>query len=381
MEMNQGSGTKNQEAKEYQRIKKSLGLFHFVLTPVLLVVWCVTPLATLTRDFVAIISDVVFIQVALFFVLFSLFFFVIDLPISFYSGFIIEHRFALSNLSFSKWVAETLKRTVLSFLFALFLVEGLYGLIRSQPNFWWLWAWVLYAGVSWIMGKLFPVFIVPLFYKYQPLPEGELRTRVLSLLSRFGLPAANLFSINLSKTTKKANAAFMGLGKTKRVVLSDTLIKQFSAQEIEQVVAHELGHFKHKDIWKQLTLGLAISFLCFFAGFYAMREMFPLLNLSSSADLAGMPLLFLIFMLVNYFAMPVTNVFSRKCEYAADRFALEACRDKDVFISMMNKLGEVNLADPDPAAWYEFIFYSHPSNKKRIAAAELWANNEFKNAK
>ena len=117
------------------------------------------------------------------------------------------------------------------------------------------------------MGKLFPVFIVPLFYKYQPLPDGELKSRILALLSRYGLPAANLFSINLSKTTKKANAAFMGLGKTKRVVLSDTLLEQFSSEEIEQVVAHELGHFKHQDIWKQLGLGFFISFVCFIQDF------------------------------------------------------------------------------------------------------------------
>ncbi len=364
--------TETRNAKEYQRIKKTLALFHLVLTPALLILWVFSGLSIGAREWALNCAPNPFTEVAVFFVLFSLFFFLIDLPLSYYSGFVIEHRFALSNLTFGKWVWEMLKRTLLSFGFSLLLIEGLYALIRFQPYSWWLWAWVAYAGISWVLGKLFPVFIVPLFYKYQPLPEGELRTRILGLLSRYGLPAANLFSLNLSKTTKKANAAFMGIGKTKRVVLSDTLLAQFSAEEIEQVVAHELGHFKHRDIWKQLSLGLVISFLCFGAGFYGINQMVSLLGLRSAADPAGLPLIFLIFLAISYLSLPVTNGFSRVCEYAADRFALDACRNREVFISMMDKLGKVNLADPDPAAWYEWLFYDHPSIKKRIAAAKNW---------
>lgn len=369
--MNQESGTQDQ-AKEYQRIKKNLSLVNLFLTPALLAVWSFSGLSIFLREQVLGVSVNPFWEVGCFFAIFSLISLLIDLPLSYYSGFVIEHRFALSNLTFSKWVQETLKRTLLSFAFSLLLIQGLYFLIRFQPESWWLWAWALYAVLGWVMGKLFPVFIVPLFYKYQPLQAGDLKTRVLALLARFGMPAANLFSLNLSKTTKKANAVFMGLGKTKRVVLSDTLLAQFTPAEIEQVVAHELGHFKHKDIWKQMALGLVISFICFSFAFYGMENGVAVLGLRSAADPAGLPLLFLIFLAVNYLAMPLTNGFSRKCEFAADRFALDACRDKDVFVSMMDKLGRVNLSDPDPDAWYEWLFYSHPSIKKRIAAAEAW---------
>ncbi|HRK61154.1 MAG TPA: M48 family metallopeptidase [Candidatus Omnitrophota bacterium] len=364
--------TDSSRAKEYQRIKKMLSLVHLLLTPALLALWVLTPLASETRQMTVSFTDNPWIQVAVFFAVFSLFFFIIDFPLSFYSGFILEHRFQLSNLSLWGWIWEMKKRAVLSFLFSLALIQGLYFLIRFQPGSWWLWAWAAYAGVSWIMGKLFPVFVVPLFYKYQTLPEGELRSRILSLLSRFGLPAANIFSLNLSKTTKKANAAFMGLGKTKRVVLSDTLLEQFTLAEVEQVVAHELGHFKHGDIWKQLGLGLAISLLCFYLGYLGMESFALGLGLQSAADPASLPLLMLIFLGIAYISMPLTNGFSRVCEYAADRFALEACRDRDVFVSMMGKLGALNLADPDPPAWYEFLFYDHPSIKKRILAAQKW---------
>ncbi len=359
-------------AKEYQRIKKTLSLVHLFLTPALLALWIFTPLSIMVQEFAVSASDIAFLQVALFFLLFSLFFFIIDLPLSFYSGFVIEHRFQVSNLTFLGWLRENGKRSLLSFVFSLVLIQGLYFLIERRTSDWWLWAWAAYAGVSFIMGKLFPVFIVPLFYKYQPLPEGELKDRILALLKRFGLPAANLFSINLSKTTKKANAAFMGLGKTKRVVLSDTLLENFTPAEIEQVVAHELGHFKHQDIWKQLGLGLSISLICFYLGYQGVENMLSVAGLETAADVAGLPLLMLIFLGVSYVSMPITNGFSRSCEFAADRFALDACRDRDTFISMMNKLGKLNLSDPDPAPWYEFIFYSHPSNKKRIAAAQSW---------
>lgn len=367
-------GTRNEEtrAKEYQRIKKTLSLVHLFLTPLLLAIWIFTPLSISTQEVVGTLAAGQWVQVAFFFALFSVFFFVADFPFAFYSGFIIEHRFQISNLSLKGWCLETVKRSALSFLFALLLIEGLCLLIRLRGNDWWLWAWAAYAGVSFMIGKLFPVFIVPLFYKYQPLAEGELKTRILALLSRFGLPAAHLFSINLSKTTKKANAAFMGLGKTKRVVLSDTLIENFTPAEVEQVVAHELGHFKHRDIWKQLGLGLVISLVCFYLGFQGLQKMIPLLGLESASDVAGLPLLMLIFLLVSYGSLPITNGFSRICEYAADRFALEACRDKEVFQSMMAKLGRLNLADPDPSPIYEFVFYSHPSIKKRIAAVQGW---------
>lgn len=361
------------KAKQYQSIKKRLMLLHLFLTPLLLAFWSFSGTTTAVRALVSSWCSHPAAEVGLFFTLFSVFFFVIDFPLSFYSGFILEHCFSLSNLSFGGWLKEMLKRSLLSYAFSLLLIEGLYLLIRFQPQTWWFWSWAGYAGISWVLGKLFPVFIVPLFYKYLPIPEGELRSRILALLSRYDLPAANLFSLNLSKTTKKANAAFMGLGKTKRVVLSDTLLEQFTPAEIEQVVAHELGHFKHKDIWKQLGLGLVISFVCFLAGFYGVEHGVNKLHLKSAADVAGLPLLMLIFMGVHYLSLPVVNGFSRVCEYAADRFALDACGDRDVFISMMDKLGKVNLADPSPAAWYEWLFYDHPSIQKRISAARAWS--------
>jgi len=224
-----------------------------------------------------------------------------------------------------------------------------------DPAHWWIWAWASYAFLSYVLGKVFPVLIVPLFYKYGKLEDKELETKVLALAARFDMPVGNVYSLNLSKTTKKANAAFMGIGKTKRVVLSDTLIQNFTHSEVEVVVAHELGHYKHHDVWRLLAFGLGASLIAFAVGFGGMNALVPALSLSSAADVAGLPLLFLIFYIVNLVLMPVTNGYSRRRERAADIFALKALATREVFISCMAKLGEQNLADPEPPAWLSLI--------------------------
>jgi STE24 endopeptidase len=359
------------KAKEYQIIRRRLSLFHLILTPSLLGILIASGWTFgMRQNAVALAGASDWGVVAVYFVLFSLYFLIFDLPLSFYSGFVLEHQFGLSNQDFGQWLMELLKKTLLSFALSLVLLECLYVIIRVDPLRWWLWAWAAYAFVSYILGKIFPVVIVPLFYKYGKLEDKELEARVLKLAARFDMPVGNVFSLNLSKTTKKANAAFMGIGRTKRVVLSDTLIHHFTHAEVEVVVAHELGHYKHHDVWRLLALGLAASLIAFAVGFWGIRALAEMLALSSSADVAGLPLLFLIFYAVNLILMPLLNGYSRRRERAADRFALKALETRDVFISCMKKLGEQNLADPEPPAWYEWFFYDHPSIGKRIAMAE-----------
>ncbi|HOW87554.1 MAG TPA: M48 family metallopeptidase [Candidatus Omnitrophota bacterium] len=365
------------KAREYQAIRRRLTLFHLALTPALLVILVASGWTFLMRqNAVALTGSSEWRVVAVYFVLFSLFFLIFDLPLSFYSGFILEHRFGLSNQSFAAWLWDTAKKTLLSFVLSLALLECLYWIIRAEPLRWWLWAWAAYAFVSYILGKVFPVLIVPLFYKYGKLEDKELEGKVLKLAARFDMPVGNVYSINLSKTTKKANAAFMGIGKTKRIVLSDTLISGFTHPEIEVVVAHELGHYKHHDVWRLLAFGLFASLLAFAAGFWGMNRSVAWLGLSSAADIAGLPLLFLIFYIVNLVLTPLTSGYSRRRERAADIFALKALGDRDVFISCMSKLGEQNLADPEPPAWYEWLFYDHPSIGRRIGMAKDWKSDE-----
>ena len=363
----------HEKAREYQIIRRRLSLFHLVLTPSLLVILLASGWTFgMRQNAIALVGAGDWGVVGVYFVLFSLFFLIFDLPLSFYSGFVLEHQFGLSNQNFGQWIVDALKKILLSFALSLLLLECLYQIIRSDPFRWWLWAWAAYAFVSYILGKVFPVLIVPLFYKYGKLEDRELETKVLALAARFGMPVGNVFSLNLSKTTKKANAAFMGLGRTKRVVLSDTLIQNFTHPEVEVVVAHELGHYKHHDVWRLLAFGLAASLIAFAVGFWGMNRLNASVGLSTSADVAGLPLLFLIFYLVNLGLTPLMNGYSRRRERAADLFALKALETQDAFISCMKKLGEQNLADPEPPAWYEWLFYDHPSIGRRVAAAEKW---------
>ena len=363
--------TNKEKAKEYQGIRRKLTLFHLMLTPALLGILLASGWTFgMRQNAIALAGINDWGVVAVYFVLFSLFFLIFDLPLAFYSGFVLEHQFGLSNQSFGQWLLDLGKKTLLSFALSLGLLECLYWIIRADPAHWWLWSWAAYAFVSYVLGKVFPVVIVPLFYKYGKLEDKELESRVLELAARFDMPVGNVYSINLSKTTKKANAAFMGIGKTKRVVLSDTLIQNFTHPEVEVVVAHELGHYKHRDVWRLLAFGLAASLIAFAAGFLGMNALVPVLSLNSAADMAGLPLLFLIFYIVNLVLMPLMNGYSRRRERAADIFALETLETREVFISCMEKLGEQNLADPEPPAWYEWLFYDHPSIPKRVEMAK-----------
>lgn len=370
--MEKGTGSFG-KAMEYQRIRRRLSLFHLVLTPALLGALLFSGLSFAMRSNALVMAGGnEWGTVAIYFVLFSLYFLIFDLPLAYYSGFALEHQFGLSNQTFRQWLTDFLKKAGLSFALSILLLEGLYFIIRQSPSHWWIWAWGGYAFVSYILGKVFPVVIVPLFYKYGKLEDKSLETKVLALAARFGLPVQNVYSLNLSKTTKKANAAFMGMGRTRRVVLSDTLIDHFDHPEIEIVVAHELGHYKHHDVWRLLGLGLAASLLAFAVGYYGITVFARSLGLASAADAAGLPLLFLIFYAVSFFLMPLQNAYSRHREREADKFALRACGNKDVFISCMRKLGEQNLAETDPPGWYEWLFYDHPSLGKRIKMAERY---------
>jgi STE24 endopeptidase len=365
-----GSASDLDKAKAYQKKKQVLTLFHLFLTPVILGVAVTTPLSSMFKSLALGMTQNLYLALSLYFIFFTLYMLVFDLPFSFYSGFILEHRFELSNQTFGAWFKDFAKKTLLSFAFSLLLIEALFALIWNQPFHWWLFAWAGYVAVSYGLGKVFPVLIVPLFYRYGKIETDSLRNRILALAARYGLPVENVYTLDLSKTTKKANAAFMGIGRTKRVVLSDTLLSHFTEGEIETVVAHEMGHFKHRDIWKQLGFGAATSLAAFWLVFRLIEPASQSFGLEGTADIANLPLLFLIFYFFGLVLLPVQNGFCRRLERAADRFALDACPDKDVFVSCLEKLGKVNLADPHPHPLYEWFFYDHPAIAKRIRMAQ-----------
>ncbi|NOY78066.1 MAG: M48 family metallopeptidase [Calditrichaeota bacterium] len=291
-------------------------------------------------------------------------------PLEVYSGFILEHKYGLSNQTFFQWVWEGVKGVLVGLLIFLPLVIVLYSFLRAFPVWWWVPVGFIIFLFSVVLAQLAPILIFPLFYKFRPVENEELKKKILALCEKVGVQVSAIFSFNLSKTTKKANAAFTGLGKTKRIILSDTLLEKFTPDEIEVVFAHELGHYKRGHIKK----GLVLSFFVIFAGLFLTAVLYRWavhrLGYISVDQIEALPLFFLLFMLYNLIVMPVQNAVSRRFEVQADTFALDLTQKPADFISAMDKLSRLNLSDKEPHPVVEFLFYSHPSIKKRIALAE-----------
>lgn len=361
---------KSEKAKAYQKERQRLTLINLFLTPAILALVLASGLSHLFRNFAERITVQPFVIVGLYFAFLSIVTLLFDYPFSFYSGFVIEHRYGLSNHTFASWLKDVAKKSVLSFALSLVLIELMYAIIWTFPSHWWLISWGGYLFVSYGLGKVFPIWIVPLFYKYGPVANESLKKRIYALAERYQMPLENIYSLNLSKSTKKANAAFMGLGKTKRVVLSDTLLEHFTPDEIEVVVAHELGHFKRRDVWKQLLVGAISSFIAFWLASVWLPVTSENLGFKSVGDVASLPFLFLIFYGFFLVVTPLLNAHSRWIERNADRFALKAFPFREHFVSCMQKLARVNLADPEPHPIFEWFFYDHPSIGKRIRMAQ-----------
>lgn len=360
-----------EKAKAYQRKKYYTVLSHLGLELILLVALIASGMTFLFKQWAQMASPQFYLQLMVYYTFFFLFLWVFGLCFDLYSGYRLEKTYGLSNQNLKGWGIEFLKKSVLSLGLSLPLVLGLYVLIRRFPVHWWIGAWLAFAGVSYLLGQLFPVLIVPLFYRYSRVENEDLRKGIFELVQRFNLPLENVYSLNLSKTTKKANAMFCGLGRTKRLVLSDTLIQNFTVDEIESVVAHELGHFKHKDIWHHLVFNAICSFVGFALASSLLKRLAAALGYAGPQDLAAFPLLYFIFYLFSVLLTPLGNAYSRWREREADRFALKAMGPHG-FIPAMEKLGRLNLADPHPHPLIEWWFYTHPPIGKRIKMARKY---------
>ena len=362
--------------KQYQRRRNWLSLYGLILTLAILLSVIAFRLTFVFYDWAESMTRAHYALAFFYFLFFSLYTLLLSFPLSFYSGFILEHQYALSNQTLVSWFWEWTKKQILSFGISTFLVLGLYALIWHTGSFWWLLGWAGYALFSLVLGKLFPVLIIPLFYKYSPITDQALKAKIEALAGRFDLQIENVYSLNLSKTTKKANAAFTGFGKTKRVILGDTLLDSFTHDEIESVVAHELGHYRNRDIWKQFGFGIALSFVGFWLAFQAIGLFSGPLGYQGAGDVRAFPLMCFIFFIFGLLMSPASNAFSRRAERRADQFSLDTMKNQNSFISAMEKLSTLNLADPNPHPVIEFLLYDHPAIGKRIRMAERHASSK-----
>ncbi len=299
------------------------------------------------------------------------------LPLSYLRGYVVEHRFGLSTQTRVAWFTDTLKALGVALALEVPLITGVYAVIRRSPRWWWLILAGLALPFTVLLAQLWPVLIAPIFNKYEPFRDTALAERIRRLAERAGVRVAAVLRMDMSRQTRKANAFFAGLGGTKRIVLADTLLDNFTPDEIETVVAHELGHQVHRDVWKLVGLGT----LSTLGGAWLLDRLArPLiqryrqrLGFSSIAEPASLPLLSLLAGLLGLLAMPLQNWFSRRfVESRADRYALEQTGRPDVFISAMERLGRVNLSDPSPPMLVKLILYSHPPIAERIQTARAF---------
>ncbi len=361
------------EARRYNRIRRWLGIADAVLGFLLLVVLLATNWSGWLRDLAyrggfQNYTFAVFLYVAMLLLIGK----IVGIGLDYYS-FRLEHRFNLSNQRLRSWIWDEMKGFLVGLVMATIVVELLYFIIRQSPEHWWIITWALFIGLFILMAQIAPVVLFPIFYKFEPLDNEDLKQRLVRLGERAGTRVRGVYKWHLSEKSKKANAALTGLGNTRRIILADTLLDHYSPDEIEAVLAHELGHHVHRHILKSIAVQAGITLLGFWAAnavlHYAIdqRHMFETLS-----DFANLPLLALVSTILSFLLMPVLNAYSRYNERQADRYCFRSIPSIGPFISSMNKLADQNLAERAPSKWVEWFFHSHPAISKRVEAAQAW---------
>src|ERR1039458_1928601 len=296
-----------------------------------------------------------------------------------YYGFRLERKFQLSNQKLRSWLWDEAKGFLVGLVLAGIVVELLYFMIRQSPQHWWLITWALFMGLFILLAQLAPVVLFPIFYKFEPLENEDLRRRLVLLSEHAGTLVRGVYRWKLSEKSKKANAALTGLGGTRRIILADTLLDNYAPEEIEAVLAHELGHHVHRHILKSIFVQAGITLFGFWAANWTLHYAVDQHLFEELSDFANLPLLALVSVVLSFVLMPALNAYSRFNERQADRYAFESIASVEPFISSMNKLAEQNLAERTPSKWVEWFFHSHPAISRRLAAAKEWGRKHNMN--
>ncbi len=353
------------DAKRYHRAKLVLSLIGTVVFLIYAGVWVWWGGAGLSRC-----SENRWVTLFVFAGCFGLLHELLTLPMSYYADYVLEHRYELSNQSFTRWLVQLAKEWLVGGLLAGIALAGLYALLWYGGELWWLWIWSGWLGLTVVLAKLFPVLLLPVFYDSAPLDDERIASSLTAMADDAVLRISGIFSLELSKDTKAANAMLTGLGSTRRVYLSDTLLDAFEHEEIEVVFAHELGHHTRKHIWKLLGLSAVISTLHVALLAYSLHPYHGSGLEHVSGAIALLPLIAVCLGFLSMIIKPLHNAISRRFERQCDGDALRRTRNPQAFRSTMSRLAEMNLADPDPHPFIEWYFHDHPAISKRIALAD-----------
>ena len=371
---------RQEQARRYAHQQQWLGLANLSLSALLVGILLFSGLGFWLRDALAPVpawqpfAGWLPLRVGAYFLTLFVVAFIAGLPLSYYSGYILPRRNGVSTQSLRGWVVDEAKGLALSVIFELLAVEGVYALLAASPQWWWLWAGVAMFCVTALLANLAPVLLLPIFYKLTPLPDGEVKRRALALAERAHTRVRGIYSMNMSARTTAANAMVTGLGGTRRIVIGDTLLDHYTPDEIEVVVAHELGHQAHWDIPK-LIVTQAVIMLggLFLVQVILTATLAAVPQYHGLADPATMPLIAAALGAFGLVTLPLTNGFSRWVEHQADVYALESTGMTDAFIGAMTRLANQNLSEAEPSPIIEFLLYNHPSIGRRLAFGKAWA--------
>ena len=364
-------------AKEYARISRRLWLVNTSVSVIYTLAWLLFGWSMALRDWLIGRGSLLmnpWLLVPVFVFIFGGIYFVLDIPLSYYSGFILPHRYDQSTQTLKDWIMDQVKGMLIGGPIGLVLLELLYFALRATGGLWWLWAVGGLLVFNVLLSNLAPVLIMPIFNKFVPLGEEhkDLAERLLKLAERAHTKVRGVYKFDMSRRTKSANAALTGIGNTRRIVLGDTLIDEFTPDEIETVLAHELGHQVHRDILLLITFGTISTLVGFYLASLAMNWAVTVFGFTGVSDVAAFPALGLILGIYGFLTSPLDNAVSRWRERLADEYALQTTGKNEAFASAFVRLANQNLGEVDPEKWVVFMFYSHPPLAERIARAKNW---------
>ncbi|MCD6352776.1 MAG: M48 family metallopeptidase, partial [Proteobacteria bacterium] len=302
---------------------------------------------------------------------------IIDIPFNIYTAFVIEERYGFNKTTPGLYAADFIKSLILSAFVGIPIYVGMLWFMAKAGDYWWLWCWCFIETIQALLLIIFPVWIAPLFNKFTPIEEGELKEKILSLSKKVGFPSQGIFIMDGSKRSQHSNAYFTGLGKKKRIVLFDTLVQQMKLSQILAVLAHEFGHFKLHHIKKIFI----INSIVFLVSLYCLSHLFRLeifyhgFGFFHSSNYAALVILGLSVSSLSFIVTPLFSMLSRRFEYKADEFAIKNLDDPQAMPEVIAVLTRENLMNINPHPWYSFFHYSHPTPVERINSIKKLLKN------
>jgi STE24 endopeptidase len=369
------------KAVRYHRLKRSAGAAATLVAAVLLATLIVTGASARFRDLASAAiprtqasssASSSPVTIGIYVLLLCAIWQGVALPVAYYSGVVLERRYGLSSESTAHWLRDYAKAALLSTVVAVAAAEFLYWTIRRWPQHWWVAAAFGCGCAVLLLARAAPVVLLPLFYRFTPLERPPLQARLRALSDRAGMPVLGVYEWGLGDKTRRANAALVGVGGTRRILLSDTLLAGYSDDEIEVILAHELAHHAHRDVLKAVAAQTGLLLLGFAAGAWVVKaggRMEGTMGFTGAGDVAALPLLLLAGGAVSVAMTPLIHALSRFHERRADAFALRLTGRPADFISAMRRLGVQNLVEPQPSRAIVWLFYSHPPIEERIERA------------